>query len=103
MSGRLDLIPSFPLGRGLGEKGGGGCSGLSNTITSYLKIGTPVATLLDAWRYRVCTGIGWPGASRGGGGGGGGSLFHWTLHSLSQMMCKNELFLQSLLGFQCAV
>ena len=27
------------------------------------KIGTPVATLPSAWRYRVSTGTGWPGVS----------------------------------------
>ena len=31
--------------------------------TSDLKIGTPVATLLGAWRYRVSTGTGCPGVS----------------------------------------
>ena len=31
--------------------------------TSDLKIGTPVATLPGAWRYRVCTGTGRPGVS----------------------------------------
>ena len=31
--------------------------------TSDLKIGTPVATLPDAWRYRVSAGTGWPGVS----------------------------------------
>ena len=31
--------------------------------TSDLKIGTPVATLPGAWRYRVSTGTGWPGVS----------------------------------------
>ena len=31
--------------------------------TSDLKIGTPVATLLGAWRYRVSTGTGRPGVS----------------------------------------
>ena len=31
--------------------------------TSDLKIGTPVATLPDAWRYRVNTGTGRPGVS----------------------------------------
>ena len=30
---------------------------------SDLKIGTPVATLLGAWRYRVSAGTGWPGVS----------------------------------------
>ena len=36
-------------------------SGLSHT--SDLKIGTPVATLPGAWRYRVSTGTGRPGVS----------------------------------------
>ena len=36
-------------------------SGLSHT--SDLKIGTPVATLPDAWCYRVSTGTGRPGVS----------------------------------------
>ena len=36
-------------------------SGLSHT--SDLKIGTPVATLPGAWRYRVSAGAGWPGVS----------------------------------------
>ena len=31
--------------------------------TSDLKIGTPVATLPGAWRYRVNTGTGWHGVS----------------------------------------
>ena len=31
--------------------------------TSDLKIGTPVATLPGAWRYRVSTGTNWPGVS----------------------------------------
>ena len=31
--------------------------------TSDLKIGTPVATLPGAWRYRVNAGTGWPGVS----------------------------------------
>ena len=31
--------------------------------TSDLKIGTPVATLLGAWRYRVSAGTGRPGVS----------------------------------------
>ena len=31
--------------------------------TSDLIIGTPVATLPGAWRYRVSTGTGWPGIS----------------------------------------
>ena len=29
--------------------------------TSELKIGTPVATLPGAWRFRVIAGTGWPG------------------------------------------
>ena len=36
-------------------------SGLSHTSDS--KIGTPVATLPGAWRYRVSAGTGWPGVS----------------------------------------
>ena len=36
-------------------------SGLSHT--SDLKIGTPVATLPGAWRYRVSTGTGRPGVN----------------------------------------
>ena len=35
----------------------------SGCHTSDLKIGTPVATLPGAWRYRVRTGTGWPGVS----------------------------------------
>ena len=31
--------------------------------TSDLKIGTPLATLPGAWRYRVSAGTGWPGVS----------------------------------------
>ena len=31
--------------------------------TSDLKIGTPVATLPGAWRYRLSAGTGWPGVS----------------------------------------
>ena len=31
--------------------------------TSDLKIGTPVATLPGAWRYRVSAGTGWPTVS----------------------------------------
>ena len=36
-------------------------SGSSHTSDS--KIGTPVATLPGAWRYRVSAGTGWPGVS----------------------------------------
>ena len=36
-------------------------SGLSHT--SDFKIGTPVATLPGAWRYRVSAGTGWPSVS----------------------------------------
>ena len=32
-------------------------------IPCDFKIGTPVATLPDAWRYRVSAGTGWPGVS----------------------------------------
>ena len=36
---------------------------LGSSHTSDLKIGTPVATLPGAWRYRVSTGTGRPGVS----------------------------------------
>ena len=41
------------------------CTGifLGLSHTSDLKIGTPVATLPGAWRYRVSTGTGRPGVS----------------------------------------
>ena len=39
----------------------GDFSGSSHT--SDLKIGTPVASLPGAWRYRVSAGTGWPCAS----------------------------------------
>ena len=39
----------------------GDFSGLSHT--SDLEIGTPVATLLGTWHYRVSTWTGWPGVS----------------------------------------
>ena len=32
-------------------------------VNSYLKIGTPVATLPEAWHCRVSAGTGWPGVS----------------------------------------
>ena len=44
---RIPLAPGFFRGR----------------HTSDLKIGTPVATLPSAWRYRVSTGTGRPGVS----------------------------------------
>ena len=34
-----------------------------SSLASDLKIGTPVATLLGAWRYMISTGTGWPGVS----------------------------------------
>ena len=34
-----------------------------SSYTSDLKIGTPLATLPGAWRYRVNNGTGWPGVS----------------------------------------
>ena len=46
---------------GSNPAGGGMFSGSSHT--SDFKIGTPVATLPGAWRYRVNTGTGWPGVS----------------------------------------
>ena len=36
---------------------------LGSSHARYLKIGTPVATLPGAWRYRVSAGTGWPGVS----------------------------------------
>ena len=41
------------------------CTGIfsGSTHTSDLKIGTPVATLPGAWRYRVSAGTGRPGVS----------------------------------------
>ena len=41
------------------------CSGIfsGSSHTSDLNIGTPVATLPDAWRYRVSAGTGRPGVS----------------------------------------
>ena len=46
---------------GSNPAGGGIFSGSSHT--SDFKIGTPVATLPGAWRYRVSTGTGRPGVS----------------------------------------
>ena len=41
------------------------CAGIfpGSSHTSDFKIGTPVATLPGAWRYRVSAGTGWPGVS----------------------------------------
>ena len=41
------------------------CAGLfqGSSHTSDLKIGTAVAALPGAWRYRVSAGTGWPGVS----------------------------------------
>ena len=41
------------------------CAGIfpGSSHTSDLKIGTPVATLPGAWRYRVSAGTGWTGVS----------------------------------------
>ena len=41
------------------------CAGIfpGSSHTSDLKIGTPVATLPGAWRYRVSAGTGWPSVS----------------------------------------
>ena len=41
------------------------CAGIfsRSSHTSDSKIGTPVATLPGAWRYRVSAGTGWPGVS----------------------------------------
>ena len=41
------------------------CAGIfsGSSHASDLEIGTPVATLLCAWRYRVSAGTGWPSVS----------------------------------------
>ena len=41
------------------------CAGIfsGSSHISDLNIGTPVATLPGAWRYRVSAGTGWPGVS----------------------------------------
>ena len=41
------------------------CAGIfsGSSHTSDLNIGTPVATLSGAWRYRASAGTGWPGVS----------------------------------------
>ena len=41
------------------------CDGIvsGSSHTSDSKIGTPVVTLPDAWRYRVSAGTCWPGVS----------------------------------------
>ena len=41
------------------------CAGIfpGSSHISDLNIGTPVATLPDAWQYRVSAGTGWPGVS----------------------------------------
>ena len=41
------------------------CAGIfsGSSHTSDSKIGTPVATLPGAWRYRVSAGTGWPAVS----------------------------------------
>ena len=41
------------------------CDGIfpSSSHTCDIKIGTPVAALPGAWRYRVSAGTGWPGFS----------------------------------------
>ena len=55
-AGELGSITAFAGKRERGE-------GSESSRTSDLKIGTPVTTLPDAWRYRVSAGIGWPGVS----------------------------------------
>ena len=57
----LRRLPREREVRGLNPAGAGIFSGSSHT--SDLKIGTPVATLPGAWRYRVSTGTGRPGVS----------------------------------------
>ena len=71
---RLDLSPCFTASlavwvrRPPRERKSPGsnpaCAGIfpGSSHTSDLKIGTPVVTLLGAWRYRVRAGTGRPGA-----------------------------------------
>ena len=47
----------------LGSNPAGGGIFSASSHTSDLNIGTPVATLPGAWRYRVSAGIGRPGVS----------------------------------------
>ena len=50
------------------------CAGIfsGSSHTSDLNIGTPVATVPSAWRYRVSAGTGRLGKEEKGGGGGEG-------------------------------
>ena len=61
-SPEICLVPRERKIRGsIPARGVGIFSGSS--YTSDLKIGTPVATLPGAWRYRVRAGSGWPSVS----------------------------------------
>ena len=65
----FDIIAFYVCGHTLGERKVSGsnpaCDGIfsGSSHTSDLKIGTPVATLPGAWRYRVSTGTGRPSVS----------------------------------------
>ena len=54
-------VPKYPVTAGSNPACAGIFSGSSHT--SDLKIGTSVATLPGAWRYRVSAGTGRPGVS----------------------------------------
>ena len=54
-NGRVMNRENHPRNEGTGD--------LSLVCSGHLKIGTPVATLPGAWRYRVSTGTGPPGVS----------------------------------------
>ena len=58
----LLLPPRWSSGKASASRA---CAGIfsGSSHTSDLKIGTPVATLPGAWRYRVSTGTGRPGVS----------------------------------------
>ena len=67
---RLLIPPRWPSGKASASRGEDpgfesrlrrDFSGSSHT--SDFKVGTPVATLPGAWRYRVSAGTGWPGVS----------------------------------------
>ena len=56
--------------------------------TSGLKIGTPVATLAGAWRYRISAGTGWPSAELVMSGAWQGSL--WSIKLSVTSMTQPE-------------
>ena len=66
----LAVPPRWPSGKASASRAevpglNPACAGIfpGSSHTSDLKIGTPVATLPGAWRYRVSAGIGRPGVS----------------------------------------